>query len=236
MRALLAQEMLDVWEQGFTQPLVARALTLLAAASPEMSRDALMQLSLGERNARLLTLREWAFGSRITGMAACPACGEKLELEFSTADIRAQASNEHPELQVDVGDYRVRFRLPNSADMLGANSQDSLLNQCLVSVDSSNGHADANSLSAPVVDAIAERMAQADPQANVQLALTCPNCNHVWQAAFDIVSYFWTEINAWAIRILREVHTLARAYGWREADILALSPQRRQIYLNLVGA
>ncbi len=236
MRALSAQEMLDVWERGVTQPPLMRALTLLAAASPEMSRDTLMQLSIGERNARLLTLREWAFGSRITGTAACPTCGEKLELEFSAADIRTQASNEASELQIDVDNYHVRFRLPNSADLLAASSQDALMTQCLLPSDSSDDQPNANRLPASVVDAIAEYMAQADPQANVQLALTCPNCNHAWQATFDIVSYFWTEINAWAIRILREVHTLARAYGWREADILALSPQRRQIYLNMVGA
>jgi hypothetical protein len=30
-----------------------------------------------------------------------------------------------------------------------------------------------------------------------------------------------------------EVDALARAYGWREADILALSPARRAAYLEL---
>ncbi|HSB10234.1 MAG TPA: phage baseplate protein, partial [Blastocatellia bacterium] len=31
------------------------------------------------------------------------------------------------------------------------------------------------------------------------------------------------------------VHTLASAYGWRESDILNLSPWRRQLYLTLVN-
>jgi hypothetical protein len=35
---------------------------------------------------------------------------------------------------------------------------------------------------------------------------------------------------------LRDVHELASAYGWRESEILALSPQRRQAYLELVRA
>jgi hypothetical protein len=86
-----------------------------------------------------------------------------------------------------------------------------------------------------VVAAVAARMAEADPQAEVQLALTCPVCAYRWQATFDILSFFWQEINDWAQRILREVHTLATAYGWREADILALSPRRRQFYLEMVG-
>jgi hypothetical protein len=75
-------------------------------------------------------------------------------------------------------------------------------------------------------------MAEVDPQADVQLAMACPACSHEWQLTFDILSFFWNEINAWASRILDEVHTLASAYGWREADILALSPHRRQLYLE----
>ena len=85
------------------------------------------------------------------------------------------------------------------------------------------------------MDRVAEAMAQVDSQADVQLDLVCPSCGHQWQATFDIVSFFWSEINAWAYRVLHEVHTLASAYGWREADILALDPGRRQFYLQLVS-
>ena len=38
-----------------------------------------------------------------------------------------------------------------------------------------------------------------------------------------------------ATRLLGEVHTLARAYHWREAEILAMSSRRRQAYLELAG-
>ncbi len=51
---------------------------------------------------------------------------------------------------------------------------------------------------------------------------------------FDVVSFFWSEICVQAKRLLREVHTLARAYGWREADILNMSTARRQFYLEMV--
>ena len=61
----------------------------------------------------------------------------------------------------------------------------------------------------------------------------CPACDHRWSTVFDIASYLWSEIHAWAKRLLRTVDTLARTYAWREADILALSPSRRQIYLEL---
>jgi hypothetical protein len=77
-------------------------------------------------------------------------------------------------------------------------------------------------------------MEASDPVARIELALTCPSCDQVWSSLFDIASFLWTEVDAWARRTLRDVHTLARAYGWRESEVLALGPRRRQAYLELV--
>jgi hypothetical protein len=82
---------------------------------------------------------------------------------------------------------------------------------------------------------LAERMAEYDPQAEVLLNVECPDCNYNWQVVFDIVSFFWAEIASQAKRLLHEVHILALAYGWREADILSLSATRRQFYLEMVS-
>jgi hypothetical protein len=86
-----------------------------------------------------------------------------------------------------------------------------------------------------LLETITAHMAELDPQADTRLSLSCPGCHHCWQALFDIVSYFWNEIQAWAARIFTEIHLLASAYGWSEADILSLSPLRRQMYLSRVG-
>jgi hypothetical protein len=85
-----------------------------------------------------------------------------------------------------------------------------------------------------VVAALVARMAACDPQAEVNLTFTCPECAHEWGALFDIVTFLWAKISAQARRLLGEVHTLARAYGWAEAEILALSPARRHAYLAMV--
>ena len=45
----------------------------------------------------------------------------------------------------------------------------------------------------------------------------------------------WEEIEVRAHVLLGEVHRLASAYGWSEAQILALSPARRASYLAMVG-
>ena len=134
------------------------------------------------------------------------------------------------------------FRLPNSLDLSVASSAEDtdnaralLIERCLMAVNDQQKEVYSESLSPTVLDALTAAMAEADPQSHIELALTCPVCGQDWQVVFDIASYLWSEIQTWALRVLREVHILASVYGWREADILALSPLRRQLYLESVG-
>lgn len=243
MRPLSAAKLLDVWEQGQARSPADRALLLLAAACPDTQAEDLAELPIGQRDAGLLRLREWTFGSPVVSLATCPQCGERLELTFQVGDVLTPSPEpgEQPS-SLSVGPYEVQFRLPNSRDLaVAAGSGDVedgrrlLVERCVLAASRGDQEEPAGDLPAEVVEVLAERMAQADPQGDVRLALACPSCGHEWQAAFDIVSFFWSEIHAWAQRILHQVHTLASAYGWREADILAMSPWRRQAYLELVG-
>jgi hypothetical protein len=242
MRALTAAELLSVWEWGQAQPAVQRAVMLLAAACPETPPEALAALSIGQRDAHLLTLRAWTFGSQLVSVANCPRCDERLELSFDVADIQVPAAEQVAILGLHEAGYAVEFRLPNSLDLGAvtacpdiATARALLFDRCLVTLRREAEPVSAAEVPAAVVDTVVARMAEADPQADVQLALTCPACAHQWQAPFDIVAFFWSEIGAWVPRLLREVHTLASAYGWSEAAILALSPWRRQFYLDMVG-
>ena len=79
-------------------------------------------------------------------------------------------------------------------------------------------------------------MEAADPLAIIQFTLTCPACGHDWHAQLDIAAYLWRELDAWARRTLHDVHVLASAYGWSEATILSLRPERRQLYRDLIGS
>lgn len=226
MHALSATELLSVWESGSRQIPLRRALAMIAAACPEVSSDSLASLTIGQRDARLLALREAMFGAELTGITDCPECGEKIELSFNCSDIRQQAEIEPAaELAVQSNGREVRFRLPTSADLLAVSSSEQLLERCLLDR--------ANHLTKDVFPAVAEKMSSADPMADIYLALNCPNCAHKWEAAFDIVAFLWREISSAARRLLREVHTLASAYGWTEPEILSLSPARRRVYLEM---
>jgi hypothetical protein len=43
----------------------------------------------------------------------------------------------------------------------------------------------------------------------------------------------WAEVDVRARRLLADVATLARTYGWTEPEVLALSEARRAAYLRL---
>ena len=238
MRQLSAAQLLDAWERGLSEPAFRRVFPVLAAAWP---RDELAALSIGERDRRLLALRESTFGSRLASVANCLHCGEVLEWVFDTSELLMEKPTES-DLSVDVESYHVSFRLPNTLDLASiSNCADAssarrrLLESCISSAQHAGEEIATDALPVSVTTAIVKRMAEADPQADLEVDLSCPACGEQWQAQFDIESFFWSEIGAWAQRILLEVHKLARAYGWSETEILNLSPWRRQFYLGLAG-
>ncbi|MFO7539814.1 MAG: phage baseplate protein [Chloroflexota bacterium] len=232
------QALLTIWEQGWSQPPVWRALLLLAGALPDASTDELAALPIGRRDRHLLALRERLFGPNLPGVAACPACTEQLEFSFSVADV--MVVDETAATELNSRGYRLRLRPPNSQDLLAVarlddptEAEQQLLARCIVEATRQGKTAHANRLPAAVRQAVEAQLAAIDPQANVTINLNCPACRHEWSLLFDILSYLWQELDTWAWRTLYEVHQLAAAYGWREADSLALSPWRRRQYLEM---
>lgn len=239
-------EILRVWEAGVTQAPLERALTILAFAQQEESREDLAQLPIGRRDARLLRVREKNFGAWLKGFAECPSCRERLEFGFDLTTLLAvDHEEEHvPEQQFETAEHVVRFRLPTSVDLaaLAACTETEaarrmLLARCVLSVCQKGDDAEIPSASLPeaLTAALAVEMQARDPHAVVQFNLTCAACGQAWQSPFDVLTFLWAEIQAQARRLLREIHLLAWAYGWREAEILALSPRRRQAYLEMVS-
>jgi hypothetical protein len=245
MNNISASELLNIWEQGRSQTLTRQALLLLAASCPEKSIDALAKLSIGNRDALLLTLREKTFGQSLKGKATCPECAEQLELTMKVADILVEKNiGPNRELTTTIDRYEVKFRLPDSTDIAFlydsidmAAARHEIFDRCILSIcdTSESKEITIDGLPVEVMKEISDRIAKADPQADMLIDLSCPSCSKEWRMGFDIVSFFWSEINTWAYRILYEVRNLAMEYGWSERDILAMSPWRRQIYLEMIN-
>lgn len=247
MNPLSAATLLDVWERGRSQSPVGRGLLLLDAACPELPPEVLATLPLGRRDARLFALRRWTFGSAVAGVVDCPECGERLELAFALDDLgvtdpglEGAAGEGLLELELELEGSVVRFRLPHSRDLdevasLGdpVRARERLLERCVLDVGGSR--VPGKALTPAVVAAVSAAMEEADPHASILLSSTCPVCGHGWDTTFDILAWFWDEIDAWGRGLLREVHVLARAYGWSERDILGMSSWRRRYYLEMVA-
>jgi hypothetical protein len=230
------ETLLVVWEANWNRTPCERAIALLIATCPELSHEEAVLIPIGYRDAILISLRETLFGSRARLLATCPICTDQSELDFALREIRSP-SPASSWFSVGQDDSEVSFRLPCSHDLLAlrfakpSDPKQFLIRACLAEPFSSR-----DNLTAELVDRISKEMADLDPQANVMLAITCANCLHEWEARFDIVTLLWLELDAWAQRLIGEVHVLAMTYAWDEKTILEMSPLRRQIYLNMISS
>ena len=114
-RNAAAAHLLDVWEEGAAKRPAERGLLLLQLATPQLDDQAPADLTVGERDRRLLRLHERWFGPAITAVEPCPWCGVQLELTFQVADVLVTAGNPAADVHVTAVDgYEIAFRLPTA--------------------------------------------------------------------------------------------------------------------------
>jgi hypothetical protein len=260
MSMISAAALLEGWDRGRDASPGERGLILLCMAHPGAAVSALSEWSVGRRDAALLSLLEQNFGPALEAVAECPRCHLSLEMEFPVSTIAVQsARDERDRFVLEHAGHRVTYRLPSAGDLATVGNMaltwDNprsatrwLIERCIVAIDrtdkserSSDAARDGDTAVPDAVlgaleTAIARTVASADPQAEVELTLSCPSCSLQWKTPFDIVNFLWEEIEARAAHLLTEIHILASTYHWSERDILALTPWRRRYYLDLIGA
>jgi hypothetical protein len=233
--------LLSCWESSSRHGGEWRALGLLQPATPGLGVESLAELPVGELDARLFDLRRRLFGRAVEGVVPCPQCGARVELSFDLAEIQAAPADAVP-LTISQDGWQLDFRLPTGGDLAAASgcatveeAAATLRGRCIVGVREASIARTAAELPGSLVALMEERMEAASPQADVTLALRCPDCRAEWETGFDIASFLAAEVAAGAARLLGEVQQLAGAFGWSEAEILSLSPRRRQAYLQLAA-
>src|SRR3954471_3167193 len=120
MRSLNTQEFLQLWDESLDRPLLEKTLRLLSKACDIDDWKKLEKLSIGERDARLLQLREWIFGKKLKNLSTCPVCNETIEWETNTEDLHLQSV--HQGLSVNTfylqqNEFMIHYRLPDSYDI-----------------------------------------------------------------------------------------------------------------------
>lgn len=204
------RELLSIWDAAQEiHPAMRPVLLLRAAGGP----DAAETLPLPTRDRLLLSLREQWFGGAFESVVSCEVCGTAVELTFDGGAI------EPPDEPVPQS-----YRLPDTTDLIAISS-------CATEDEARTRLVERCMLGDVSFDDVAAALDAVD---DLRIAVTCPDCAASWDVVFDPGVYLWHEVDAAAMRVLREVDALASAYGWSEEAILSMSPRRRAVYLRMV--
>jgi hypothetical protein len=234
--------LLTMWERGFGLSPGARDDSLLHLSSDTLDPPR----SIGERNARLVELHARMFGPELELLSHCPACGTVAQFSNDCKVLAAQMRptfDRTPPFQLESHGHLIEFRLPDSSDIDASAFADGVddfaqrvLDRCVLACVREGSPILPSALPTPVLDRLSQEMEALDPGASVSFALDCPQCAAHWQAPLNVGETVWLKVRAAAERILLDVDTLARAYGWTEREVLSLNPLRRAAYLQMVTA
>jgi hypothetical protein len=197
------------------------------------------RLVVGDREALMLHLRQITFGDKLEPVVRCPkdACGQQMDVSLRVSDLLVEPSNGVPEYfeRDSPGLGAFRFRLPCGQDQ-----------EAVAALARSDPHAAAltllgrctdhgvQDLPAGAVEIIGEWMAELDPQAEIRLDLTCPECGHAFTSLLDAGAYLFEETAMRSRELYWQVHFLATHYHWSESEILGMTPPKRKRYIDLL--
>jgi len=239
--------LLDAWDYAAQVPSPARGAVLVYLAGLTGTLDEALDLDVGRCAALALQAHREAFGLGAPVVVGCPTCGDLLEGQWPALDrivVNAGADDRDARERV-VGQWVVRA--PTTRDLLVAARQpdsvrEVLLDRCVRAcpaavADGAPGTpagaavpATPSSYDLAGLDAAAEDLAGVGALVSVA---SCPGCGETVEAAFDVGAVLWEAVSAAATALLSDVAILARAFGWDEADVVALPDARRHAYLEL---
>jgi hypothetical protein len=247
LRPLCGADELALEEAG---PLPAQRVTALLAGTLQrigtiapVGADAVRRLTIGDRERLLLALHVASFGPSTEVLATCAACGTVAEVPLDLKEWLALRDEPAVPGEGTIGfeGVTVNFRVPTGADQEQAvalaptdtaAAAEALLQACLHSEPDS---ADVATLTDNIGlrAALEEALAAADPDAERVVVLSCPGCGEVLRAVCDAHLLLVGSLRQRG-PVLADVHRLAAAYHWSEADILGLPTDRRHRYLALL--
>lgn len=222
---MFAADLVSTHASGARATLPERALLLAALACGQEVDDT---EPMGRTLARILPLHRDLAGPDIAGTVVCPDCDATAEFALPIDALVAAAADIDTTPSPRAG---VTWRPVGYGDLVAAAKAPDpeaavaiLLTRCV------RGTVEPESEERI---ALVEAMSAADPLAEVQATLQCPDCDRVLIAAVEIADFVWTAVDAEASRLMIEVDVLARMYSWSEADILGMPASRRSRYLAL---
>jgi hypothetical protein len=223
----------------------------ISPVSPEVAR----QLLVADRNYLLLRLRQATFGDRVRANLFCPwpDCGAHVSVDFSIADLPVERARYCAALHTmtlvceeDGPPIDVTFRLPNGADqeevsaLLASNEAaalTALLCRCITRIGAHESPDEARIAALPAMarSEIEQRMEDLAPKVSQSMDITCAECGRRFTAPVDIQRCFFGELRTDDDMLYREVHYLAYHYHWGEGEIMQLTRDKRQKYIEVLA-
>jgi hypothetical protein len=223
----------------------------ISPVPPEVAR----QLLVADRNYLLLRLRQATFGDRVRANLFCPwpDCGEHVSVDFSIADLPVEQAAHRAPLHTmtlcardDGPPTDVTFRLPNGADqeevsaLLASNEAAALtvlLSRCITRIGPHESPDEPRIAALPATARadIERRMEELAPKVGQAMDITCAECGRGFTAPFDIQRFFFGDLRTDDDLLYREVHYLAYHYHWGEDEIMQLTRDKRQKYIEVLA-
>lgn len=227
LRPLAGTDELAV-EQTSYRDAVALVDRLLATGDGAIDRGRVHELAVCDMDAILSGLYRALFGGIAEARCVCPHCGKPFEFELPVgADLPQPDGCEA--VPVD----RTRFRLPQGTVFRLPEVRDLLVSDAAVGprlakrfVVATGGDGEA------AVEAAIARLA---PACVESVSTQCPSCGTAQSVDFDIAAFLMKSLIRERDFLLREVHIIARAYGWSLTEILALTRPVRHGFVRLAG-
>lgn len=210
-------------------PPLTGAAERAAAGDAQALLDTLLgkqarELTIGDRDRVLAGMYGAFYGWDVLADARCSACQARFELRFSLAAMlearSPDGSADGEPAAVQVGDARVR--MPRVSDLCG-DPRDLMQRLTL------NGDVEDMAAAEAALEA-------ADPALELDLAGTCPECGHAQTVPFSMAGFMGAALARDHRFLMREVHLVARTYGWSLDSILGLTRAERQEFVRLILA
>jgi hypothetical protein len=191
-----------------------------------------------ELAAVALVIRQAWIGDLLSTDGWCPAsgCGARVDVSFRVGEYLDHVRPTVPAGVEPTGDgwfrlagEEVRFRVPTAADLVEALDRPegvvALSSTCVVPAELDDDR----------WSRVDRALAEISPPLDGTVGGACPQCGGALELRFDPCSYVMAELGDLFAGLYYEVHLLARAYRWSEADILTLGRSRRIAYAHLVA-
>lgn len=222
---------------GFVTNILSIAVESLDG-TPVTAQE-ISDMSVGDRQFLMLRLSVWLGEDHRWIRGRCEACTKFYDIGFRRSELPVKEAGEgYPNVSVEIRNNPVVFRLPSGRDQEATSSdqpeEDSirdLLRRCMVSTDENGDVTDfIHSLEEEEIGIIDGVMESIAPQVATEIITTCPECGARSVVKLDPYAMATPDEG----NLYEEVHHLASHYHWSEEDILALTRDRRRLYIDLI--